>query len=267
MSLKNTFFGAAVGFVVGGPMGALLGAVIGGFVPTKENRKKIKNTEKNEEYIKTKTSEFTYSLLILFAIIIKADKKTKRSEILFVRKYLVDNFGIENAKEMMQLLKRLLEKNINAVEICEQIRINTDYYFRLELVHLLFKLAVADEQLVDEEFNEIKFIATNLSLGQLDFIRIASMFSEFGRSQKSSSQHSRSSNYFSNESKLETAYKILGIPNNSDKVTVKKAYRKLSKEYHPDKVAHLGENYTKIAKEKFIKMKAAYDLIKKNEKS
>ncbi len=265
MSLKNTFFGAAVGFVVGGPMGALLGAVIGGFVPAKDSsRRKIRDTEKNEEYIKTKTSEFTYSLLILFAIIIKADKTTKRSEILFVRKYLVANFGIENAKEMMQLLKSLLEKEINSKEICEQIRINTDYYFRLELIHLLFKLAAADGTIVEEEFAEIKFIATNLSLGQLDFIRIASMFAEFNRNQRSNSQRNTTNNYISDESKLETAYKILGVPNNSDKIVVKKAYRKLSKEYHPDRVAHLGENYTKIAAEKFIKMKAAYDLISEN---
>ena len=262
MSLKNTFFGAAVGFVVSGPMGALLGAVVGSFIPSKHREKKIRDAEKNQEYIKTKTSEFTYSLLILFAIIIKADKTTKKSEILFVRKYLVENFGTENAKEMMQLLKSLLEKEINSREICEQIRINTDYYFRVELVHLLFKLAVADGEMVEEEFIEIKFIATNLSLGQLDFIRIASMFAEFNKGQRSSSKSDN--NFYKNESKLDTAYKILGIPNSSSKEEVKKAFRKLSKEYHPDRVAHLGPEYTKIAEEKFVKMKAAYDLVNSN---
>jgi len=44
---------------------------------------------------------------------------------------------------------------------------------------------------------------------------------------------------------------------------LKKAYRELAKKHHPDKVQNLGEVYVKAAKEKFSKIQAAYENIKK----
>jgi DnaJ like chaperone protein len=44
---------------------------------------------------------------------------------------------------------------------------------------------------------------------------------------------------------------------------IKKAYRKMAKKYHPDKVAHLGAEHQKGAEEKFKKVQEAYILIKK----
>ncbi|MCK5761012.1 MAG: J domain-containing protein, partial [Candidatus Delongbacteria bacterium] len=69
---------------------------------------------------------------------------------------------------------------------------------------------------------------------------------------------------FSTRDKLDNAYDILGIPKGSSKADVKKAYRTLSKKYHPDKVSHLGEEYKRIATEKFINIKDAYDRIMEN---
>lgn len=259
MSLKNTFFGAAIGFLLTGPIGALLGAAIGSIIPTKSDE--ILSDE--EENIKINRSEFTYSLLILFAVVIKADKVTKKSEILFVKEYLISTFGAENAREMMQILKALLDKEINSKEVCNQIRLNTDYYFRLELVHTLFKLAAADRDISTDEFIVLRDIAMRLSLGQLDFVRIAAMFANYSHSANYDYTNSSNSSFrqAKNHDKLENAYIILGVPKKSPKEVVKKAFRKLSMEYHPDKVAHLGEEYQKIAGEKFVKIKEAYDTI------
>lgn len=55
-------------------------------------------------------------------------------------------------------------------------------------------------------------------------------------------------------------YKILGIKEGSNISTIKKAYRELSKKYHPD------VNKTKTAKKKFEEIKEAYDNLI-NEKS
>ena len=259
MSFKHTFFGAAVGFLLTGPIGALLGAVVGTVLGGNEEQKEInskKNLNKSTGSSKTKTSEFTYSLIILFAIVIKADNKVKKSEVLFIKEYLISNFGSESAKEMMQILKSLLNKEIDSGAICDQIRVNSDYYFRMELVHLLFKLAAADGHIVQEEFIAIRNIASKLSLGQLDFIRIASMFASYGEGPKDYNNQT-----YKNDDKIDNAFNILGLPANSSKEAVKSAFRKLSKEYHPDRVAHLGKEYQEIAKEKFIKVKDAYDTV------
>jgi DnaJ like chaperone protein len=45
---------------------------------------------------------------------------------------------------------------------------------------------------------------------------------------------------------------------------IKKAYRKLANKYHPDKVHHLGDEFKKLAEERFKEIEAAYrDLSKK----
>jgi len=63
---------------------------------------------------------------------------------------------------------------------------------------------------------------------------------------------------------LEGDYEVLGIDKNATDEEVKKAYRQMAVRYHPDKVASLGEEYQKGAKEKFQKIQEAYDNIKKS---
>ena len=46
-------------------------------------------------------------------------------------------------------------------------------------------------------------------------------------------------------------------------IEIKKAYKRLAIEYHPDKVSYLGEEVQNAAKEKFQKLNEAYEKIKK----
>jgi DnaJ like chaperone protein len=59
-------------------------------------------------------------------------------------------------------------------------------------------------------------------------------------------------------------YKVLGIEANASEEEIKKAYRQMAVRYHPDKVAQMGEEYQKGAKEKFQKIQEAYENIKKS---
>ena len=63
---------------------------------------------------------------------------------------------------------------------------------------------------------------------------------------------------------LDAAYKILEIDKNVSDEDVKKAYKKMAVKYHPDKVAYLGDDVKKKAKEKFQKLQEAYDKVKKS---
>ena len=59
-------------------------------------------------------------------------------------------------------------------------------------------------------------------------------------------------------------YTVLGVPTNATKEEIKTAYRKLANKYHPDKVHHLGDEFKKLAEERFKEIEAAYrDLSKK----
>jgi DnaJ like chaperone protein len=61
----------------------------------------------------------------------------------------------------------------------------------------------------------------------------------------------------------EQYYAVLGLEKGADFSEIKKAYRKLSMQYHPDKVGHLGEEFKKVAEEKMKEINVAYGYFEK----
>ena len=59
-------------------------------------------------------------------------------------------------------------------------------------------------------------------------------------------------------------YKILEVSKDASNDDVKKAYRKMASKFHPDKVHHLGDEFQKMAEEKFKSVNDAYQQIKKD---
>ena len=60
---------------------------------------------------------------------------------------------------------------------------------------------------------------------------------------------------------LEDAYKVLGVSADATDEELKKAYRRLALEHHPDRVAKLGDDVRKAAEKKFQEINAAKDRI------
>ena len=67
-------------------------------------------------------------------------------------------------------------------------------------------------------------------------------------------------------SALEDAYKALGVSKDSTDQEIKRAYRKLMSQYHPDKLMGQGvpEEMIAVATEQAQEVQTAYDLIKKH---
>ena len=60
---------------------------------------------------------------------------------------------------------------------------------------------------------------------------------------------------------LEDAYKVLGVSADATDEELKKAYRRLALEHHPDRVAKLGDDVRKAAEKKFQEINAAKERI------
>ena len=127
-----------------------------------------------------------------------------------------------------------------------------DHPSRLQLLHYLFGIAASDGYVSPNETNEIRKIAAYLYISRPDFEAAQAMFSGYNR--QSSYQQGNYSSYNS-----DNAYKVLNVDKTASDEDIKKAYRKMAKKYHPDKIQHLGENHIKAAEEKFKQIKDAYE--------
>lgn len=66
---------------------------------------------------------------------------------------------------------------------------------------------------------------------------------------------------------IEQAYKVLGLTDTANKQEIKRAYRKLMSQHHPDKLVSRGmpEEMVKVATEKSQEIQSAYEMIKKQQ--
>jgi DnaJ like chaperone protein len=180
------------------------------------------------------------SLLVLVAAVMKADGKVVKSELDYVKQFFIRQFGQESAKQALLMLKDILKQEIPVRDVCLQIKGNMDYSSRLQLLHILFNISLADSMIHSSEIEIIEKIASYLGVASVDFLSIKNMFIP----------------------ETDSSYKILEIEPASSNEEVKKAYRKMAMKYHPDKVSHLGEDFRKSADEKFKMVNEAYEKIK-----
>ncbi|MBN1158511.1 MAG: TerB family tellurite resistance protein, partial [Bacteroidales bacterium] len=139
------WIGAGLGWTLGGPIGALLGFAFGSVLDA--------STARRAEIPETGTTkgDFVVSLMILFAATMQADKKVLKSELDYVKKYLVQTFREREALDMLKILRNVLKQDIPVREVSRQVRMRMNYSSRLQLLHLLFGIAMADGQIQGAE--------------------------------------------------------------------------------------------------------------------
>ena len=227
------WLGGILGFTFGGGIfGGIIGYAIGSLL-----EKKVKTEYRGGE----QQGDFIMGLLILTAAVMKADGKVMKSELNFVKEYFTKNFGNDNLQNRIDILRQLLDKNIDVYQTCEKIRISFPYATKLQLLHYLFGIAVADNDCTKAEKDLIERIANLIGLSQADYKSIEAMYFRV----------------------TDSAYVILQVERNATDEEIKRAYKRMCIKYHPDKVAHLGEEAQKAANEKFQEINNAYEQIKK----
>ena len=171
----------------------------------------------------------------------KADKQMLKSELDYVKQFLSKQFNRNQVQDFMTLFKDIIKQDYPLRDVCRQIVRSMDHSSRLELIHVLFGLSKADGHVHPDEVKVIHTLARYLNINNNDFNSIQAMFFKDTLSD----------------------YKILGLDSSATDNEVKKTYRKMAAKYHPDKVAHLGEDLKNLAEEKFKALNDAYQNIKK----
>jgi len=243
--LKKYFLLGGLGFVLGGPIGAALAVVITSMVDSSKALPATADGAQNGETQqghKVNAGDVKVSLLVLIACVVKVDGHVKKSELDLVKRFLVRNYGEQGALEALQILKSLLEQDIDPMAVSQQIKENVNYSTRLELLHFLFDLANTDGDFDDSELQMIERISIGLNISPADYRALAALY-----------QKTKDPNW---------AYTALEIEPGATNEEVKKAYRRMAMKYHPDKVAGAGDEMRDKATEKFRGINEAYEYIK-----
>lgn len=242
MSLGKWILGG-LGFAVGGPIGSIIGVLIATlFEKNGVDNQTSSSTNRTFRAQRTTAGDVRVSIIVLIACVIKSDGRVLKSEINYIKPFLLKTFGEAGAKQALLLLKELLKQDIDAKAVAQQIGQHINYSTRLELVHLLLAVANADGELHALELEIISSISMNMSIQDADYQSILALY-----------QRSKDANW---------AYTALEITPSATNEEVKKAYRRMAMKYHPDKVANAGEEIRQQATDKFRAINEAYEHIK-----
>jgi len=244
MSLGKWILGG-LGFTMAGPLGAIAGFLLGSlFDGSTRAASSIGSTDTDASRASrlTTTNDIRFSILVLMACTMRADGHVRRVELEHVKAYLRKMYAESEAKQALQILQKLLEKDIDAVAVAQQIAQYVNYSTRLEIVHILLDIAHADDDFSASEKALIEQITAQLHVSPADYQSILSQF-----------QKGQDVNW---------AYKALEIEPQASNEDIKKAYRKMAMKYHPDKVAGAGPDVQQKATEKFRHINEAYNHLK-----
>ena len=242
------WIGGILGWVAGGPIGALVGYLLASLAQNGIDAAKSigdgtqTRSQGGAGYGATaQRNSFMVSLLVLSSAVIRADGKTRDSELEYVKSFIRSNFGANAVEDAMRILDELSRKEINVYSVGAQIRSNMNYSQRLQLFHYLAGIANADGDFCKQEKSVLESIASAIGLNSADAESVIAM-------------------YYKDTS---SAYAVLEISPSATDDEVKSAYRRMAMKNHPDKVASLGPEVQKAAEEKFRKIQEAYEAIKK----
>jgi len=144
---------------------------------------------------------------------------------------------------VMDLIKRALKQDFDLRLICQRINKTFGYEERLTLLRVLYSVAYADEVIKESEERLIDAIAGYMNILGKDRISIRGEFIK----------------------EKDKYYNILGIERKASREEIKRAYREMVNKYHPDKVSHLGKEFSELAHQRIVQINEAYNQIK-NEK-
>ena len=130
MPLNKKFLWGGLGWVIGGPIGAILGYTIASMNTNQAGYASIKP--------KTKPADFIISVLVLFAKVMKADGQLLKSELDYVKQFLIKQLGSKQTLQLMGVFKDILKQDYPLKDVCWQIQKSMDHPSRLELIHVLF---------------------------------------------------------------------------------------------------------------------------------
>ena len=253
MAWWGKLLGGTLGYMLGGPLGAMLGVALGGNFDRGLGLSD-QYASGDQERVQAAFFSATFSIM---GHIAKADGKVTPDEVASARNIMIQ---MQLNSEQLAAAKKLFNEGKKPEFPLDAIlfQFKKECHRRRNLIQMFLEIqismAMADGQLHPKEKQLIYHIGQQLGFahGHIDqLFRFATGSAH--------AQHDKTHS-------LDDAYAILGVKSSDSDADIKKAYRRLMSQHHPDKLVAKGlpEEMIKVATEKTQEIHKAYDLIKLN---
>ena len=194
----------------------------------------------------------------LVAKVAKADGRVQELEAQLIGIMFDDISKIFDEKEktraiMKEIFNEEKEKTNDTKEIAQALNklLGRSMLKRKQFVGFLIQLAFIDDGISEEEEKVLREIMSELNIAANVYDEIVNKFENMMKNKQQSMTPKK-------------AYEILGVKESDDMTTIKKAYRKLIREYHPDIISsqNKDETYMEEATAKTQEINQAYQVIK-----
>jgi DnaJ like chaperone protein len=264
LSWWGKLLGGAFGYMLAGPLGALLGVVLGHNFDRGLGQS-IRDQFDPGAQERVQTAFFT-ALFSVMGCLAKADGRVSENEIELARSVMGRmNLNAQMREAAIGLFNQGKQADFPLDDVLSQFR--RECHRRRNLmqmfVEILLHAAYADGTLHEAERSVLEQVRRQLGFSELEFRHIEALVRNarhfggggFGQEAPPSPQAS-----------LREAYEIIGVDRSASDAEVKKAYRRLMNQHHPDKLVAKGlpEEMIRLATEKTQEIKKAYELIKKS---
>ncbi len=254
MAWWGTLLGGTLGYMLGGPLGAMLGVALGGNFDRGLGGVSESFAPGEQERVQAAFFSATFSIM---GHVAKADGKVTPDEVASAR-HLMGRMQLNSAQ--LDAAKKLFNEGKKADFPLDDIlfQFKKECHRRRNLIQMFLEMqismAMADGQLDSKERQLIYHIGQQLGFAQ-------SQIDQLFRIASGASHAPQDKSHL-----LKNAYATLGAKASDSDAEIKKAYRRLMSQHHPDKLVAKGlpEEMVKVATEKTKEIHKAYDLIKAN---
>lgn len=262
MGWWGKLLGGTFGFFIGGPLGALLGAALGHNLDRNVERpQSLRGAFRNRQE-RVQMAFFTATFSVM-GHVCKADGRVTRDEIDLARAVMQEMELDEQQRQIaIRLFTRGKEADFPLDEVLAQFRAEIEG--RRSLVRMFMEIqlaaAYADGEPRAVERALLHHVADRVGFNRADYDRLEAAV----RASRGAGARAEAAASGSGPVTLEQAYAVLGVPAAAEPEEIKRAYRRLLSQHHPDKLVARGlpEEMLKMATQRTREIRGAYEKVR-----
>ncbi|SMD03965.1 DnaJ like chaperone protein [Desulfocicer vacuolatum DSM 3385] len=240
--------GGTIGFALGGPIGAVAGAAFGHGFDKKEERYLSRGGVLSSGLSSDEQAQMTFfvAAFSMLAKLAKADGRVTDSEIASIETFMTRdlNLDVDGRNSAVNIFRQAL----NSPESFDAFALQFYRVFRVQpriiefMMDVLFRVSAADGAISAQEEVLLQSAGRIFQIHAAEYEKIKARYVKT----------------------VNKAYAVLKCDETATNEELKKSYRKLVAEYHPDKIASKGlpEEFTALAGDKFREIQEAWESIK-----